>query len=198
VSPDLPDIHGEPITPVPMAKKRIGISVLGLGTPEVDQWIRAGMGEVEEKSNEKGKRKAKTVGFMDESESEDEDGLPDLAERHKRDLTMQISPRRSTDVGGPVSTSWPSTPLHPPVPGSGSPAGGAHDLLRTIVRDVMYDFQRETKAEMMGLHLDLVRMGRGWKRELRDLMGEYVGDLKDLREENRRLREENERLRRGY
>jgi protein NEDD1 len=29
-------------------------------------------------------------------------------------------------------------------------------------------------------------------------MEQYVGDLKELREENTRLREENERLRRGY
>jgi protein NEDD1 len=197
VSPDLPDTHGEPTTPVRVAKTKTGLSVLGLGTPEVEQWIRAGKGDIEEKRDEKGKKKAKTVGFMDESESDEEEGLPDLDER-KQNLAMQISPRRSTDVGAPVSTSWASTPFNPPVPSSGSPASGAHDLLRTIVRDVMYDFQRETKAEMMGLHLDLVRMGRGWKRELRDVMGEYVGDLKDLREENRRLREENERLRRGY
>jgi protein NEDD1 len=186
---------------VPLAKKRTGMSVLGLGTPEVEQWIRAGKGDVEGKNKEKGKGKGKTVLFTDESESEDEDagqdGHEDVIER-EQGLAMQVSPRRSIGVSAPVSTSWASTPLHHPVPGSGSPAGGAHDLLRTIVRDVMYDFQRETKAEMTGLHLDLVRMGRGWKRELRELMGEYVGDLKDLREENLRLREENERLRRGY
>jgi hypothetical protein len=45
----------------------------------------------------------------------------------------------------------------------------------------MYDFQRETKAEMMGLHLDLLRMGRGWKTEFRTLMDEYVGDLRNLK-----------------
>lgn len=201
MSPELPGIHGKPITPVAMMKKRTGLSVLGLGTPEVERWIRAGKGDVEGKNNGDGKRKGKTVGFTEESESEgeDEERLRDLAEQRdsERHLAVQISPRKSNDVSAPVSTSWSSNSLHPPVSGSGS-GSGAHDLLRTIVRDVMYDFQRETKAEMMGLHLDLVRMGRGWKKELRDLMGEYVGDLKDLREENRRLREENERLRRGY
>ena len=169
------------------------MSVLGLGTPEVEHWIKAGKGDIEGIGNDKGKGKGKTVGFMDDNDSENEHGS-----EGEQGLAMQVSPRRSTDVSNPVSTSWAPAPLHLPVPGSGSPAGGAHDLLRTIVRDVMYDFQRETKAEMMGLHLDLVRMGRGWKKELRDLMGEYVGDLKDLREENRRLREENERLKRGY
>ena len=56
----------------------------------------------------------------------------------------------------------------------------------------------KTKAEMMGLHLDLVRMGRGWRKEVRDALAEYASELRELREENRRLREENERLRRGY
>jgi protein NEDD1 len=62
----------------------------------------------------------------------------------------------------------------------------------------MLDFRQETRAEMVGLHLDLVRMGGGWRKEMRAGMQEYVGDLKELREENRKLREENERLRRGY
>jgi protein NEDD1 len=175
-----------------MAKKRVGMSVLGLGTPEVEHWIRAGKVDGESKCSDKGKGKGKSVGFREEDEGEKQDRGPSGSanpDEHERDLRMQISPRRQT-----ASTSWAPAP----VSGAASPAGGAHDFLRTIVRDVMYDFQRETKAEMMGLHLDLVRMGRGWKRELRDLMGEYVGDLKDLREENRRLREENERLRRGY
>jgi protein NEDD1 len=177
---------------VPIAKKRVGMSVLGLGTPEVEHWIRAGKGDGERKCTDKGKGKGKSVGFMDENEGEKQDPGPSGSENlddHERDLMMQISPRRQT-----ASTSWAPAP----VSSAGSPAGGAHDFLRTIVQDVMYDFQRETKAEMMGLHLDLVRMGRGWKKELRDLMGEYVGDLKDLREENQRLRGENERLRRGY
>ena len=49
----------------------------------------------------------------------------------------------------------------------------------------MLDFRQETRAEMVGLHLDLVRMGRTWRRELSTTMQEYVGDLKELREENR-------------
>jgi protein NEDD1 len=63
VSPELPGIHGEPITPVPIAKKRVGMSVLGLGTPEVEHWIRAGKGDGERKCTDKGKGKGKSVGL---------------------------------------------------------------------------------------------------------------------------------------
>ena len=41
-------------------------------------------------------------------------------------------------------------------------------------------------------------MGQGWKREVRDAMGDWKEEMKLLREENARLREENEMLRRGY
>lgn len=192
-SPDLPGIGADPITPLAAGKK--GLNVLGLGTPEVDLWIRAGKGE--EKLKDGGKGKGKTVGFMNETESEEDSDVDadEAEEERERSLTMQISPRRP-----PInsSDSWAPSPLQQTTPPSAGVGGSAHDLLRTIVQDVMYDFQRETKAEMTGLHLDLVRMGRGWKKELRGLMDEYVGDLKDLRDENRRLREENELLRRGY
>lgn len=68
-------------------------------------------------------------------------------------------------------------------------AATSHELLRTIAQDAMYDFQRETKADMMGLHIDLLRMGRGWKTKLRTLINEHaVGGLRDLPEENQRLR----------
>lgn len=109
----------------------------------------------------------------------------------------------------PASSS-PSSGLHlsplrglglvnsPSRPRTGTGTGGAQDLLRAMIKDVMCDFRQEAREEVIGLHLDLVRMGRGWKSELRALMEEYVGDLGELREENRLLKEENERLRRGY
>lgn len=53
----------------------------------------------------------------------------------------------------------------------------------------------------MGIHLDLVRMGRGLRREFREVVEGGTGgmlEVERLREENRLLREENERLRRGY
>ncbi|KAG6812408.1 hypothetical protein H0H92_002984 [Tricholoma furcatifolium] len=190
-SPELPDINHDPMTPVPAmkrAKSRTGMEMLGLGTPELDRWIRAGKGQGTRGVDRKGK--GKTVGFEDSSDEEDSDGEERERER-ERSLSMQVSPRRP-------STSWQPSPVHHSPAHLNNSGSSAHDLLRTIIKDVMYDFQRETRAEMTGLHLDLVRMGRGWKKELRELMQEYAGGLEELREENRRLREENERLRRGY
>ncbi|KAK0463510.1 WD40-repeat-containing domain protein [Desarmillaria tabescens] len=179
-SPDLPDVHdADPVTPLP-AKK--GMAVLGLGTPEVERWIQAG--EVKELSAKDRKGKGRSVGFMDPRE---EDGK-------ETSMEIQISPRRATPM---KPASWASSPLKHPIPNS--PGGtSAHDFLRNIVGDVMFDYQKETKAQITGLHLEMVRMRRGWRKELGDIMEQYVGDLKDLREENQRLREENDRLRRGY
>ncbi|KII88172.1 hypothetical protein PLICRDRAFT_698613 [Plicaturopsis crispa FD-325 SS-3] len=172
---DQPPMPTSRATPLPRAGTR---GVLGLGTPEVAAWIQAGKGK--EKEDQPGKR----VGFADEADSDEEEA---------RELSMQVSPRR------PPPAAWTAvpSPLRPQTGGSPD-AGGAHDLLRSIVREAMSDVQRETKAELTGLHLDLVRMGRGWRREVRSVMEEYGEDLRALREENARLREENERLRRGY
>ena len=202
-TPDLPDLHREPTTPVAMPKQKKTMQVLGLGTPEVDRWIRAGQeGQRKQRSrfgNGDIEGKAKTVGFKEDNEESDKDELDHDERERERSLTMQISPRRpSVNVSGTSPHPWAASPVPNASQIEGGPGGSsAHELLKTIVQDVMYDFQRDTKAEMMGLHLDLVRMGRGWKTELRSLMDEYVGDLKDLREENRKLRLENDRLRRG-
>ena len=194
------------------------MGVLGLGTPEVDRWINAGKGvDINEKAKERerergkanGKGKGKSVGFRDYEDDEDEEEKEKERER-ERSLSMQVSPiRRSTTTtspsGLPSSSSglqdrtWAPSPLRASASNfNNNGSTSAHELLKTIVQDVMYDYQREARQEMVGLHLDLVRMGRGWKKELRTLMDEYVGDLRELREENRLLREENERLRRGY
>ncbi|KAJ4481940.1 WD40-repeat-containing domain protein [Lentinula aciculospora] len=171
------------------------------------------------------KGKARTVLFQDYEENSnneydsDKVGVDYEAEEKENEreesLSWQISPRRPGSVGpSSVPSPSPSAPWngssirnsqsysHPHKPYAnipGSPGGTSPQaLLRNIVRDVMYDFHQESRAEMMGLHLDLVKMGRGWKKELRELTGEYGGELKELREENQRLREENERLRKGY
>jgi protein NEDD1 len=187
------------------------MSTLGLGTPEVTEWIKAGKGK---NRDTKGTSRVRSVGFKDENkmreETDDEAGTSETAEDEEREreksLSMQVTPRRlsasQAQSQGPKQ-SWDASPLfrpsHHPAHVSGTPTtGNAHELLRSIMKDVMYEFQMENKAELMGLHLDLVKMGRGWKQELRTLMEEYVGDLNDLREENKKLREENVRLRRGY
>jgi protein NEDD1 len=210
-------------TPIPAQKKNMkAMAVLGLGTPEVGAWLKAGMGSQVSQTGTggKGKGRVKSLGFRDgvvgdgeldcqvkeTSDPVDLDGDWEEREREKS-LSLQISPRpplpasssSQTHSHGP-SHSWDASPMRTSSRHTAKfpSAGSAHELLRTIVRDVMYDFQKETRSEMMGLHLDLVRMGRGWKQELRTLMEEYGGDLDDLREENRRLRDENERLKRGF
>ena len=127
---------------------------------------------------------------------------------------MQISPRRS--FPGPStnpSTRWAPVPSplrnpastsaasnghgHGPVPASPQ-ARAAQDMLQALLRDALHDFRQETKGELVGLHLDLIRMGASWRREMREAMGDFAEEMRELREENRRLREENERLRRGF
>ena len=190
------------------------MNVLGLGTPEVERWIKAGESDnckarKDDENNDKGR--SKTVYFKERNEGEDAEEVENLLERARK-LSLQISPRRLVPSAPSSSAdSWAALEANSPAPSatshhattSAAPSSPvvsstAHDLLKTILQDVMFDFQRETKAEMMGLHLDLLRMGRNWKAELRSLMDEYVGDLREMREENARLRKENERLKRGW
>jgi len=201
---------GDPVTPVPLAKKRVELGALGLGTPEVERWIDAGKGEGREiRGRGNGNGNGKRVGFKEISEDADDskpsgDDVDNAKDAEtQRNLSMEISPRR---VPQPWAQTAPHSQAAIPSPlrvlsSPSSSASAAHNFLRTIIADVMYDYQRETKAEMMGIHLDLVRMGRGLKKELREVAEGGIGGLVEverLREENRLLKEENERLRRGY
>lgn len=122
----------------------------------------------------------------------------------KKEANLQVTPAR------------PGVPRHsapwPPVPsplrrglegvqqtgGAPSSISNVHNMLQQIMRDVMYDYQEDMRTELVGMHLDMVRMGRNWKKEMKEVMDAYAKDLRELREENRLLREENERLKRGY
>ncbi|KAI0372956.1 WD40 repeat-like protein [Pilatotrama ljubarskyi] len=229
-SPDLPDIDDAgPVTPIPAykmkGKERAGAGVLGLGTPEVEEWVKAGEGREMQ-------REGRRVGFVGQSDDEDDeaetgrpqsrlsdseedeaghprdeyDGRQSASQRTRPEFAMQISPRRS--FPGPSNSSrW--APVPPPLRnpassngGSGVPASpqarAAQDMLQALLRDALHDFRSETKAEIVGLHLDLIRMGSSWRREMHEAVGGLGEELRALREENARLREENERLRRGY
>ncbi|KAF8844560.1 WD40 repeat-like protein [Paxillus ammoniavirescens] len=207
-----PDLPRDPVTPIPLGKNRTktpvtnatstGMGVLGLGSPEVARWAKDNHWKGKEK--EVGVKKARFLRHQGiaESDRESDDSQAETGSERLNDeerdnareqeLSMQVSPRRPT-----APPTWLPSP-HRPSTANLNMNAAAQDFLRNIVRDVMYDFQRETKAEMMGLHLDLVRMGRGWRRELREVLEESGGEIQQLREENKRLREENERLRRGY
>ena len=185
--------------PFPVKKqdqpRKKGLSVLGLATPEVERWIAG-----------KGSEKGDIVKFpLDGGEEDEVEGAGKLGgirieeelvgqgnvneARRLRTLSVQITPRKSA---------WAASPLRHSI-AEGSPGlNGVTGLLHALISDAMLDFRQETRSEIVGLHLDLVRMGQGWRREMRMAMQESVGELKELREENRKLREENERLRRGY
>lgn len=70
---------------------------------------------------------------------------------HIPPITLQISPLRST----PLQISAEGT--------NGMENGCAQELLRAVVKDVMYGYRQETREDIKGLHLDLLRMGRSWK-----------------------------------
>ena len=183
-----------------MAVKKAGMGVLGIGTPELKRWIEAGKGKTKENEPRVNGRR---VGFKaageDEVSNDDADDVKGR-ETQQRDLSMQASPRRA-------APSWTQATIPSPLrtlSSGNSPSSSAlaaHNLLRNLIADVMYDYQRETKAGITGLHLDLVRMGRGLRREMREVAEGGVGglaELERLREENRLLKADNERLRRGY
>ena len=51
---------------------------------------------------------------------------------------------------------------------------------------------------MRGLHLDLLRVGRGMKKEVREVVGEVLGEMEvgcQCKAEVEALKEENEKLR---
>lgn len=197
-SPDLPAIDSGRETPIPAERKgkeKANFPVLGLTSPDVDrQWIRAD----ENLSDEDGDKNGKRVDFAQDEGDNDNHLAQTNRDRRDPEMTMQVSPRRQFATG--ETESWAAVPS--PLRGARvNPVGGSprpQEFLQSLLRDAMYEFRQETRSELMGLHLDLIRMGQGWKKEIRDAVGEWREELRLLREENARLREENEILRRGY
>jgi protein NEDD1 len=126
------------------------------------------------------------------------------ASSRKKGAALQVTPARP----GAQRRSGPWAPIPSPLRHGlegmqhtgGAPASlaNAHTMLHQIMRDVMYDYQEDMRTELVGMHLDMVRMGRNWKKDMKETMDTYAKDLRELKEENRLLREENERLKRGY
>ncbi|KIP12290.1 hypothetical protein PHLGIDRAFT_21101 [Phlebiopsis gigantea 11061_1 CR5-6] len=195
-------------------------NVLGLGTPELRKWIQTEVAQVDDDDEDTAAAAAqRRVDFLEVPPNElriqsiqvtDEDDAaraPKEGAKATIQMTVQVSPRRAPAAGVPPS--WGLLPsLFGPArsPSGAGPEGAssrdqsspAHELLQSLIRDAMYDFRRETKTEILGLHLDLVRMGRGWRKEMREALEQWGEQLKEVRRENELLRKENERLRRGY
>ncbi|KAI0032806.1 WD40-repeat-containing domain protein [Vararia minispora EC-137] len=186
-SPELLD--EPPPFPIDSIPARKGLSMLGLATPEIARWIDG--------DKQKGKERAEQAAEVDvdAEATEDGDAADALAPAHgskERPLSMQLTPRRSLGGG------WAPSPLRNSIAGGSPGTHNVQTMLHALIKDAMLDVRQDIKGEMVGLHLDLVKMGRAWRQEMRGAMEEYVGDLRELREENKRLRDENERLRRGY
>lgn len=201
-------------------------NVLGLGTPELKKWIQSEAMQAEEEDGPE-RRKVEFLAVppnelqIQSIQVMDEDGHPNgghavggpgEAGKAMIQMTVQISPRRAP---ANLAPNWAPVPsLFSPsrnVPNTGQTrdqdgsssssqpsVNPAHELLQSLIRDAMYDFRRETKAEIIGLHLDLVRTGRGWRKEMREALDKWGEELNEIRRENELLRQENERLRRGY
>ena len=201
--------------------------MLGMATPEVEKWIDGGNWKGKAKAIEPSPAQdggegdqvgsdpqpksttAEESGQGDADHTNDDPqqastddavlvtlGAPQVGPiSRERPLSMQLTPRRRK------SGTWAPSPLRNSV-ADGSPSrdrsGNVQNMLHALVKDAMLDFRLENKAQMAGLHLDLIRLGSTWRQEMRESLKEYMDDLHDLREENKRLREENERLRRGY
>ncbi|EPS98984.1 hypothetical protein FOMPIDRAFT_1061004 [Fomitopsis schrenkii] len=219
-SPELPDDDDDdgPATPLSLAKRATakgkggkgkdkagGMGVLGLGTPEVERWVKAG----DPGNRADREREGKKVGFAGGSEDEDEGvdeveiarrvPLPDDAPAPAPAFAMQVSPARRPGAGSWAAVPSPLRHSASQPAGAGSPGTrAAAGLLQTLLRDAMHEFRRETHGELVGLHLDMLRMGRGLRGEMRAAVDEFRGEIAVLREENRVLREENERLKRGF
>lgn len=216
-SPDLPgdDDDDGPPTPLSLAKRVVaqskgrdkasGMGVLGLGTPEIERWVKAG-----DPGNIKvPEREGKKVGFASESVDEGVDEveiarrvpLPDDAPAPLPTFAMQVSPARRPGAGSWTAVPSPlrhSTSQHPNASAGSPSTRAAAGLLQTLLRDAMHEFRQETHGELVGLHLDMLRMGRGLRGEMRAAVDEFRDEMAVLREENRMLREENERLKRGF
>lgn len=199
-----PDLPMDPITPVSSAQNFKNQQAAGMTAEAQETRVMAGEGRARTETTSKGLGKngaAKSSGSKDKGKGkavdveaahdadactkaeEDEEGAAQQA--RERELSMQVSPRR------PTASTWVPSPLRPsntfPMH---SGASGAYELFRGLIADM----QAKNHADVKALHLDMLRMGRGLRQEMK----EWGEEVTKLREENVKLREENERLRKGH
>ncbi|KAI5122200.1 hypothetical protein M0805_002689 [Coniferiporia weirii] len=185
---------------------------LEANTPDaMDGWLLSAANTTSDEGRRKvdfGPVEANIVSAGNTSGSEDdtvEGGKVQASQRPKLSTTdasstttLQLTPLRALGLRQTPSRSSAS-PFNPhALPNTPGSSMKMQEFLRTLMAPTLADFQQETRTELLGLHLDLLRLGRDWKRDMREAIGEaWTGEVQVLREENKRLREENERLRRG-
>lgn len=197
------------------------MDVLGLGTPEIRRQVQAEYhgaicsddedGEEDAAAAEPAGDESKKQAVMEEPENEvrienievvegggDTDGA-DVKNEPSIRMMVHITPRHPKDNGTEAGQQWPSADSPYKVlthsPPSNSIENSVHDILHALIRDALYDFRREVKTDMLGLHLDLVKMGRSWRKEMKETLDSWSEELRELREENGRLRREMDTLR---
>lgn len=129
--------------------------------------------------------------------SEDEDSPVDADDDVAQVPLSTCSALQVSPIRGVSQSRSRNSPAGFPTP-SKLPLSQATDLLRALLAESLVEFREETRAQMRGLHLDLLRVGRGMKKEVREVVGEVLGEMEvgcQCKAEVEALKEENEKLR---
>jgi len=160
-----------------MIHKR-GLSKPGLTTPDLDRWFEAGQGKGQDLKNNNVKR----VGF-----AASEDAGSPVPVTSEADSTSELiddakSPDADAETRSPMTEGPSISPFRRPHIPAGSlqmppqrpvssiegameagPQAGAEAWMRELVNDMVHGYRQETKEEIKGLHLDVLRLGRNIK-----------------------------------
>ncbi|KNE55878.1 hypothetical protein AMAG_01745 [Allomyces macrogynus ATCC 38327] len=104
-----------------------------------------------------------------------------------------------TDRGPATSSPAPPSPTRATAAATAPPsaAGFSQQVLDRTVRDALSDFQQLVRADIMNMHVELIRLFDEQRADLEAMVAEVAG-VRAIAEENRRLRAEIDRLRGFY
>jgi protein NEDD1 len=142
-----------------------------LATPDIDRWFEPRSSNIENGTFEKRITLAITESKMAPKQ--------DTRDSSKNKVTEESLPEVSVNAEGlslPDSMGQSlenSATLSQDMRKPHDPSESATDLwIRSLINDMVYDYRREMKEDIKGIHLDLLRIGRTWR----------VSALDDLRE----------------